>query len=73
MYYNIRKYIFYNNFFLFSLNLQKYLADIQLLIIWNLGLQRKNLNIEKIAFKFVQVKFLAKHITDNFFFYIYLH
>ncbi len=30
--------------------------------IWNLRVQ-KNLNIEKIAFKVVQIKFLAIHIT----------
>ncbi len=30
--------------------------------IWNLRVQ-KNQNIEKIAFKVVQMKFLAKHIT----------
>ncbi len=30
--------------------------------IWNLRVQ-KNRNIEKIAFKFVQMKFLAMHIT----------
>ncbi len=32
--------------------------------IWNLMVQ-KNLNIEKIAFKFVQMKFLAMHITNQ--------
>ncbi len=32
--------------------------------IWNLRVQ-KNLNIEKIAFKFVQMKFLAMNITDK--------
>ncbi len=32
--------------------------------IWNLRVQ-KNLNIEKIAFKFVQMKFLVMHITDQ--------
>ncbi len=26
---------------------------------------QKNLNIEKIAFKIVQIKFLAKHITNQ--------
>ncbi len=31
--------------------------------IWNLRVQ-KNLNIEKIAFKVVQMKFLAMHITN---------
>ncbi len=32
--------------------------------IWNLRMQ-KNLNIEKIAFKVVQMKFLAMHITNQ--------
>ncbi len=32
--------------------------------IWNLRVQ-KNLNIEKIAFKFVKMKFLAMHITNS--------
>ncbi len=32
--------------------------------IWNLRVQR-NQNIEKIAFKFVQMKFLAMHITNQ--------
>ncbi len=32
--------------------------------IWNLRVQ-KNLNIEKITFKFVQIKFLAMHITNQ--------
>ncbi len=32
--------------------------------IWNLRVQ-KNPNIEKIAFKIVQMKFLAKHITNK--------
>ncbi len=32
--------------------------------IWNLRVQ-KNLNIEKIAFKVVQMKFLAIHITNQ--------
>ncbi len=42
----------------------QYLAEIQLLCwkSWNLRVQ-KNLNMEKIAFKFVQIKFLAMHIT----------
>ncbi len=31
--------------------------------IWNLRVQ-KNLNIEKITFKVVQMKFLAMHITN---------
>ncbi len=32
--------------------------------IWNLRVQ-KNLNTEKIAFKVVQIKFLAMHITNQ--------
>ncbi len=32
--------------------------------IWNLRVQ-KNLNIEKITFKVVQIKFLAMHITSQ--------
>ncbi len=32
--------------------------------IWNLRVQ-KNQNIEKITFKFVQMKFLAMHITKS--------
>ncbi len=32
--------------------------------IWNLRVQ-KNLNIEKIIFKVVQMKFLAMHITNH--------
>ncbi len=32
--------------------------------IWNLRVQ-KNLNIEKIAFKVVQMKFLTMHITNH--------
>ncbi len=32
--------------------------------IWNLRVQ-KNQNIEKIPFKFVQIKFLAMHITNQ--------
>ncbi len=32
--------------------------------IWNLMVQQ-NLNIEKIAFKFVQMKFLTMHITNQ--------
>ncbi len=31
---------------------------------WNLRVQ-KNLNIEKIAFKVVKIKFLAMHITNQ--------
>ncbi len=36
----------------------------QYLKIWNLRVQ-KNLKIEKIIFKVVQIKFLAMHITDQ--------
>ncbi len=32
--------------------------------IWNLRVQ-KNLNIKKISFKVVQIKFLAMHITNQ--------
>ncbi len=32
--------------------------------IWNLRM-KKNLNIEKISFKVVQMKFLAMHITNQ--------
>ncbi len=38
--------------------------------IWNLRVQ-KNLNIEKIAYKVVQIKFLAMHITNQKYFSIY--
>ncbi len=31
----------------------------------SLRIQKKNLNIEKIAFKVVQIKFLAMHITNK--------
>ncbi len=43
---------------------RQYLAEIQLFEIWNLRVQ-KNLNIEKITFKVVQMKFLAMHITNQ--------
>ncbi len=33
--------------------------------IWNLKVQKKNLNIEKIAFKVVKMKFCAMHITNQ--------
>ncbi len=36
----------------------------QYLKIWNLRVQKK-LNIEKIIFKDVQIKFLAMHITNK--------
>ncbi len=41
----------------------QYLAEIHYLKIWNLRVQ-KNLNIDKIAFKVVQMKFLAMHLTN---------
>ncbi len=39
-------------------------TDSRYLKIWNLRVQT-NLNIEKIAFKFVQIKFLAMYITNQ--------
>ncbi len=39
-------------------------TTISRLKIWNLMVQ-KNYNIEKIAFKVVQIKFLAMHITNQ--------
>ncbi len=39
--------------------------------IWNLRVQ-KNLNIEKIIFNVVQIKFLAMHITLKNSFYIFM-
>ncbi len=39
--------------------------------IWNLRMQ-KNLNIEKIIFKVVQIRFLAMHITNQKYVLIYL-
>ncbi len=42
----------------------QYLAEIQLFEIWNLRVP-KNPNIEKIAFKVGQMKFLAMHITNQ--------
>ncbi len=48
------------------------LAEIQLFKNWNLRVQ-KNLNIEKITFKVVQMKFLAMHITNQkLSFYIFM-
>ncbi len=44
--------------------IRQYLAEIQIYEIWNLRVQ-KNLNIEKITFKVVQMKFLAMHITNQ--------
>ncbi len=42
----------------------QYLAETQLFEIWSLRVQ-KNQNIEKNAFKVVQMKFLAMHITNQ--------
>ncbi len=42
----------------------QYLAEIQLFENLDLRVQ-KNLNIEKITFKVVQMKFLAMHITNQ--------
>ncbi len=39
--------------------------------IWNLRMQ-KNLNIEKIIFKVVQMKFLSMHINNQTFSFLYL-
>ncbi len=44
--------------------IKQYLADIQLFEYLELRVQ-KNLNIEKIAFKAVQMKFLLMHITNQ--------
>ncbi len=45
------------------------MADLK---IWNLRVQKKQ-NTEKIAFKVVQMKFLAMHITDQkLSFYIFM-
>ncbi len=40
------------------------LLEYDYLKIWNLRVQ-KNLNIEKMAFKSVQIKFLAMHFTNQ--------
>ncbi len=60
-----------NYFFLFSkkkiynLSIDVWFVMIgQYLKIWNLRVQ-KNLNIEKIIFKVVQMKFIAMHITNQ--------
>ncbi len=42
----------------------QYLVEIQLFEIWNLRVQEKNRNIDKIAFKVIQMKFLAMHIAN---------
>ncbi len=48
----------------------QYLVEIQLYeILESEGAKKKNLNIEKIAFKYVQIKYFATHIT---FWYIYV-
>ncbi len=44
----------------------QYLAEIQLFENLESEDAKKNLNIEKIAFEFVQIKFLAMHITFTF-------
>ncbi len=43
----------------------QYLADIQLIENLESEGAKKNLNIEKIAFKVVQIKFLAMHFTKQ--------
>ncbi len=43
----------------------QYLAEIKLFENQESEGVQKNLNIEKIAFKFVQMKFLAMHITKQ--------
>ncbi len=43
----------------------QYLAEIQLLENLESEGAKKNLNIEKIAFKVVQIKFLTMHITNH--------
>ncbi len=43
----------------------QYLAEIQLFENLESEGAKKNLNIEKIAFKVVQMKFLAMHITNQ--------
>ncbi len=44
---------------------RKYLAEIQLFEYLESEGAKKNQNIEKIAFKVVQMKFLAMHITNQ--------
>ncbi len=39
--------------------------------IWNLRVHKKQ-NVEKIAFKVVKIKFLAMHITNQKYFFLYL-
>ncbi len=43
----------------------QYLAEIQLFEYLEYEGAKKNQNIEKIAFKFAQIKFLAMHITNQ--------
>ncbi len=43
----------------------QYLAEIQLFVNLESEDAKKNLNIEKIIFKVVQIKFLAIHITNK--------
>ncbi len=50
----------------------QYFAEIQLFQNLESEAAKKNLNIEKIAFKVVQIKFLAMHITyQKWSFYIF--
>ncbi len=45
--------------------IRQYLAEIQLFENLESEGAKKNLNIEKIIFKVVQIKFLAMHITNQ--------
>ncbi len=46
--------------------MRQYLVEIQLFeYLESEGAKKKNLNIEKMAFKVVQIKFLAMHITNQ--------
>ncbi len=46
--------------------MRQYLVEIQLFeYLESEGAKKKNLNIEKMAFKVVQIKFLAIHITNQ--------
>ncbi len=46
--------------------MRQYLVEIQLFeYLESEGAKKKNLNIEKMAFKLVQIKFLAMHITNQ--------
>ncbi len=51
----------------------QYLAEIKLFEYLESDGEKKNLNIEKITFKVVQMKILAMHFTNQkYFLYIYL-